>query len=158
MPYYESVFVARPDISAAQVEALSERYFGWIPAAAEVPAAKPTPSPDAGEHTLTLTERKGPAPVIALIYRPDPAGHKDENALEMLVALSPDDALDLSLLDDAAAAPRETSGSLRDRVDGFERALIVDALDAAGGNKAEAARALGIGRVTLYEKLHKYGL
>jgi len=33
----------------------------------------------------------------------------------------------------------------------------LEALQAAGGNKAEAARALGIGRVTLYDKLRRLG-
>jgi DNA-binding protein Fis len=31
-------------------------------------------------------------------------------------------------------------------------------LQVAGNNKAEAARLLGIGRMTLYRKLKKYGL
>lgn len=39
-----------------------------------------------------------------------------------------------------------------------ERERIAAALVAAGGNKAEAARRLGIHRSTLYEKLKKYGL
>lgn len=39
-----------------------------------------------------------------------------------------------------------------------ERERIVEALSQAGGNKAKAARLLGIHRSTLYEKLRKYGL
>ncbi len=39
-----------------------------------------------------------------------------------------------------------------------ERERILAALSQAGGNKAKAARLLGIHRSTLYEKLRKYGL
>ena len=35
----------------------------------------------------------------------------------------------------------------------FERQLLLDALDAAQGQVSAAARALGIGRATLYRKL-----
>ena len=36
--------------------------------------------------------------------------------------------------------------------------MIEEALAATGGNKAEAARRLGIGRQTLYRKIKKLGL
>jgi DNA-binding NtrC family response regulator len=38
-----------------------------------------------------------------------------------------------------------------------ERAALVDALTRAGGNKAEAARLLGVPRSTLFSRLKKYG-
>jgi two-component system, NtrC family, response regulator HydG len=79
-----------------------------------------------------------------------------QNACEMMMALS-DGAVDPDLLEQTADAER-ADGNLRERVDRYERSLIEEALAAAGGNKTIAARALGIGRVTLYEKLHKYGL
>ena len=41
----------------------------------------------------------------------------------------------------------------RESVQAWERMLIERALKAAGGNKAEAARALGVHRRLLYEKL-----
>ncbi len=83
-----------------------------------------------------------------------------EHALESLVALSPEGELDLALVpgeqaDQAAAAP---SLSLRQRVEAYERGLVVEALKAARNNRSEAARALGISRVTLHDKLKKYGL
>jgi two-component system, NtrC family, response regulator HydG len=79
-----------------------------------------------------------------------------ENTIEMLVALSHGGDLDLSLL--PGAAPEARGLTLRERVDAYERGVVVEALRAARGNKAEAARALGIGRVTLYEKLAKLGV
>jgi aconitate hydratase len=45
---------------------------------------------------------------------------------------------------------------LKERVEAFERGLIVEALRAAGNNRSEAARRLGIGRVTLHDKLHQH--
>ncbi|MGC0373020.1 helix-turn-helix domain-containing protein [Streptomyces sp. SAI-229] len=39
-----------------------------------------------------------------------------------------------------------------------ERDAIIRALDAAGGNKSEAASMLGIGRTTLYRRLRQLGL
>ena len=80
-----------------------------------------------------------------------------ENALESLVALSPDGALDLSLLP-GPAAPAAAPLGLKQRVEAYERGLVAEALRAAAGNRTEAARALGISRVTLHDKLNKYGL
>jgi two-component system response regulator HydG len=94
-----------------------------------------------------------------------------ENAIEGLVALSPPDGLDLSLLPGGATggagagpaldAEPPTPGpplALKQRVEAYERGLIVEALRAARGNRSEAARRLGVSRVTLHDKLRKYGL
>jgi DNA-binding NtrC family response regulator len=86
-----------------------------------------------------------------------------ENALERLVALSPPDGLDLALLgDEGGGAPDAGAGEvalpLRERVDAYERGLVVEALRGAHGNRSEAARRLGISRVTLHDKLKKWGL
>ncbi|MBX7081722.1 MAG: sigma-54 dependent transcriptional regulator [Nannocystaceae bacterium] len=85
-----------------------------------------------------------------------------ENAIESLVALSDGDELDLGTLGPSAAPPRPAEagegGGLRERVDAFEKQLLIDALAVAGGNRSEAARALGIGRATLHDKLRKHGI
>jgi DNA-binding NtrC family response regulator len=85
-----------------------------------------------------------------------------ENAMERWVALSPPDGLDPALLLGAAGAgalaePGAALG-LRERVEAYERGLVVEALRGAGGNRSEAARRLGISRVTLHDKLRKWGL
>ncbi|MCI0432835.1 MAG: sigma-54 dependent transcriptional regulator [Gemmatimonadetes bacterium] len=54
-------------------------------------------------------------------------------------------------------ASRSAGASAQPRtLEEIERAAIEDALDAAGGNRREAAERLGIGLRTLYEKLKKY--
>ncbi len=50
------------------------------------------------------------------------------------------------------------AGSLRAQVDAFERTLIADALEQAGGNQTEAARQLRMSRATLQYKLKSHGL
>ncbi|MBK7538858.1 MAG: sigma-54-dependent Fis family transcriptional regulator [Myxococcales bacterium] len=47
---------------------------------------------------------------------------------------------------------------LRDQVEAFERGVIARVMEATGGNQSEAARRLGVSRVTLIDKLKKYGL
>jgi two-component system response regulator HydG len=97
-----------------------------------------------------------------------------ENAIESLVALSQGGEVDLTLLPQAtpvakpmteavataATAPDLSTGQmeLKARVDAYERGIIVNALEAAHGNRSHAARALGINRATLHGKLRKYGL
>jgi len=83
-----------------------------------------------------------------------------EHALESLVALSPDGALDLDTLPAGTlGGPAPRSGlTLKDRMEAYERGLVAEALRAAKNNRSEAARVLGISRVTLHDKLHKYGL
>jgi DNA-binding NtrC family response regulator len=108
---------------------------------------------------------------VASIADPEPllarfAGHawpgnvrELENTIERLVALSPDGELDFSLLDGGAkpdTAPK-TFG-LRERVEAYERGLIVEALKACRSNRSEAARRLGLSRATLHDKLKKYGI
>ncbi|AKQ66202.1 Response regulator of zinc sigma-54-dependent two-component system [Myxococcus hansupus] len=91
-----------------------------------------------------------------------------ENTLESLVALSSGGVLNLEQLPSAGpvaetartAAPQEAplGAGLKERVEAYERGLVLDALRMAAGNRSEAARRLGIGRATLHDKLRKYGL
>ncbi|HWE23213.1 MAG TPA: sigma-54 dependent transcriptional regulator [Myxococcales bacterium] len=88
-----------------------------------------------------------------------------ENAIEGIVALSVDGEIDLSLLPQphtetpgAEVSPSAGGASLKERLDAYERGLIVAALDEARGNRTHAARALGLNRGTLHSKLNKYGL
>jgi DNA-binding NtrC family response regulator len=81
------------------------------------------------------------------------------NAIESLVALSPSDRLDPALLpSDGDGSQVNLRATLEERLAAYERGLLVEAIDAADGNRSEAAKTLGIGRATLYEKLKKHGL
>lgn len=90
-----------------------------------------------------------------------------ENTIEAMVALSDEGELDVSHLprrnDPADAPPAQEppalpqSGlSLKQRVEAYERGLIVAALQAAGGNRQRAAQLLKLSRATLHDKLHRY--
>jgi len=59
-------------------------------------------------------------------------------------------------LSSTTAAPH--AGNLRLALAETERQVIVEALRSAGGNKAKAARTLGIHRTSLYEKMKTHGL
>jgi transcriptional regulator with GAF, ATPase, and Fis domain len=49
-------------------------------------------------------------------------------------------------------------GTLKERLEDYERRLVASALELAGGNKAQAARDLGVGVRTLYKMLERLGL
>ena len=80
------------------------------------------------------------------------------NLLERAVALSDHDTLLPEDLDLPAAAPEQPAASPVDMnlsLAAVERAHVDRVLEASGGNKAAAARALGIDRRTLYRHLHE---
>lgn len=81
----------------------------------------------------------------------------------VLVAGQRIDAADLAPMLNTAApvatgAAETAPETLPDAVARLERTMIVDALREAGGNRAEAARRLGIRRQLLYRKLVDHGL
>jgi two-component system NtrC family response regulator len=91
------------------------------------------------------------------------------NVMERAAAASRSDVLgpdDIDLGGTSEAAPLETPGlsdawsgmTLPEAVAKLERQLIADALHRSGGNRAEAARLLGIRRQLLYAKLVALGL
>jgi len=80
-----------------------------------------------------------------------------EHRIERLVALSSGPVID----DDSLSEPVPTSAGsfgLKEKVEAFERGLILQGLRDCGGNRSETARRLGIGRVTLLDKMKKYGI
>jgi DNA-binding NtrC family response regulator len=84
-----------------------------------------------------------------------------ENAVERAVVLARGDVItpeDL-LLEPATRSPVESPAetSLQDAIDHAAAARVEAALRAAGGNRAEAARLLGIDRTTLYRWLRRLG-
>jgi two-component system response regulator HydG len=88
------------------------------------------------------------------------------NAVERAVVLSRSDYLgdeEFVLVfrnkpEEQRAEPVEVKGPANLPLEEVEKTTILNTLDAAGGNKSEAARRLGITRRTLHKKLKKYGL
>ena len=72
-------------------------------------------------------------------------------------SLSPVPIAEPEQLDDH---PSDARGgpSLKEQVEAFERGLVARALEGTTGNQSEAARRLGVSRVTLIDKMKKYGL
>jgi two-component system response regulator AtoC len=139
------------------VPPLRER-AGDIPALAEEMARR------YGEKFGLPGVRLAPDLVARLTAAPWPGNVRQlENTVARLVALANRPEIDGSALDGEGAPTTEpaTGGeglSLREQVEAFERALIARALASANGNQSEAARRLGASRVTLVDKIKKYGL
>jgi two-component system response regulator HydG len=91
-----------------------------------------------------------------LVASPYPGNVRElEHTIERLVALSRGGVIDEGL-EDISESPAPVG--LREQLEAFERELIARELDGAAGNRSETARRLRIGRVTLLEKMKKYGL
>jgi DNA-binding NtrC family response regulator len=68
------------------------------------------------------------------------------------------DAVDLSIAASKPIQHSEETDTDYTLLESVERNVIVQTLKAAAGNKLEAAKRLGIGRQTLYNKLKAYGI
>jgi DNA-binding NtrC family response regulator len=68
------------------------------------------------------------------------------------------DAVDLSIAANKPIEHSEETDTDYTLLESVERNVIVQTLKAAAGNKLEAAKRLGIGRQTLYNKLKAYGI
>ncbi len=106
---------------------------------------------------------------LDLLIRHDWPGNVRElmNAVERTVVLSRSDYLsdkDFPMYTDTAPYDSTASDIPTIDIDGsnpleaVERATILKTLEAAGGNKSETARRLGITRKTLHKKLKSYGV
>jgi two-component system response regulator AtoC len=108
--------------------------------------------------------RFSPALVAALAARAWPGNVRElENAVARLLALSDGGELGVECLASLDPAPGASpaspvQGTLREQVAAFERALVERTLSELGGNQSEAARRLGVTRMTLIEKMKRHGL
>ncbi len=110
------------------------------------------------------------APLLqALAARAWPGNVRElENTIARVVAECDGGELGLDVLGAAVPATRADAGDgagappsaqpFRVQVAAFERELILRAMGAAGGNRAEAARRLGLSRVTLLDRMKRLGL
>ena len=85
-----------------------------------------------------------------------------ENCIERAVLVSTDDVIHghhlPPTLQTAEASGTVFSGTLEATMDNFERELLLDALKSARGNKAKAARALGISERLMGLRVQKHGI
>jgi DNA-binding NtrC family response regulator len=108
--------------------------------------------------------RLAPALVDALAARAWPGNVRElENAVARLLALAePGEEIGLDAmqrLEDSAPNPHAGGGgTLREQVAAFEGALVARTLTGTKGNQSEAARRLGVSRMTLIEKMKRHGL
>lgn len=98
-----------------------------------------------------------PGLLETLATRPWPGNVRElAHAVERAVALSQEGHLTPA---DFESLPAHTPmGTLPEQVDAYERGLILKALEAHAWNQSATARSLGIARVTLIDKIKKYGL
>lgn len=75
------------DIKHDKAQALAEKYFGWIPVCPAPPRIELREPAQSGPRKLVIPEKKGPVPIIGLLFRGVPRGHPDEKALEMLMSI-----------------------------------------------------------------------
>jgi two-component system response regulator AtoC len=98
-----------------------------------------------------------PALLAALQAKSWPGNVRElEATVARICALSDGGPIDASALD-APEAPT-TRGTYRERVDAFERSLLEDALAQSHGNQSEAARRLGMSRVTMIDRMRKLAI
>ena len=144
-------FYYRLNVFAIEMPPLRERPEDVIPLAeAHLHKHGLPPSKLSATARETLTHRSFPGNVREL-----------ENALERALILAGEDPIGAEHL--AAIGSLAAKSGARDvlgpgfNLDEFERDLIFAALERAGGNKASAARLLGITRRRLYSRLHSLG-
>ncbi|WP_205972309.1 sigma-54 dependent transcriptional regulator [Paraburkholderia sp. Tr-20389] len=115
------------------------------------------------EHFLldAAVRYQRPAPILTdrqrtnLMQREWPGNVRElRNAADRFVLGVGDDTA-TATADDALTSPMQP---LKERVEQFERAVIAEALEQAGGAVAVAADRLQLGKATLYEKIKRYGL
>jgi len=109
-----------------------------------------------GTGRLTVS----PALRQRLLQGPYPGNVRElKHRVERIVALSSGGIADEGMLDDAFRGDEgAASFGLKERVEAYERGILASELERCGGNRSEAARRLGVARVTLLEKLKKHGL
>ncbi len=104
--------------------------------------------------------RLEPALLDALAARAWPGNVRElEGTIARLVATSEDGVLSARDLEpEPRSDARGCGGTFREKVASFEKALLLEALEASGGNQSEAARQLGLSRPTMIDRLKKLGI
>lgn len=117
------------------------------------------------KYQVPVPEMDQKAMEILLAYNWPGNVRELKNMMERLVILSEKPIVKqqdlLELFPDiyrSSTASEQVNVTLADEKENIEKILIENTLQQANGNKSDAARKLGISRVTLYSKLKKYGI
>jgi DNA-binding NtrC family response regulator len=145
----------RLNVVPIELQPLRERTADILPLAQHFLAMVSSPKKQLSEEALQrLADYAWPGNVREL-----------RNAMERVAVMCRSNivaATDLSFLAASPAStteqPSEDNGHLSSAVERLERRLIAEALTESKGNRAEAARRLGIHRQLLHAKAEKYGL
>jgi transcriptional regulator with GAF, ATPase, and Fis domain len=85
-----------------------------------------------------------------------------KSALEYAFTIADKDTIDIDHLPPQmltiSSPPAAISDTLFSKNDNSERQQLIEALAATGGNQSQAARLLGINRVTVWNRMRKYGI
>jgi DNA-binding NtrC family response regulator len=145
-------FYYRLNVFAIEVPSLRQRVEDVVPLAEAFLRRRGVPPAKLGEKARA-----------ELLRRPFPGNVRElENALERALILAGDAdiaAVHLAVSGASPGGPASAGDVLGPGfdLDAFERDLILAALDRTGGNKASAARLLGISRRRLYSRLQSLG-
>ncbi len=112
-------------------------------------------------HGRSIVRLSTPAIDLLMAYHWPGNVRELENAMERAVLIADSDVIHARLLPPSLqmARPEDTrSGPLNAQLDALEKELIIDALKAHRGNRAAAARDLGITERVMGLRVKKYGL
>jgi Nif-specific regulatory protein len=113
------------------------------------------------KHKRRITRLSTPAIDLLVAYHWPGNVRELENAMERAVLLAEGDVIHARLLPPSlqmARAEDPRSGPMQTQIDALERELIIDALKIAKGNRAAAARHLGISERVMGLRVRRYGL
>jgi zinc protease len=73
------------DVTHDKAHELADRYFGWIPKMPAPPRVTVKEPAQTEKKVITIPEKKGPIPIVGVVYRGVPTTHPDALPLEMLM-------------------------------------------------------------------------
>ena len=151
--HFREDFFYRLNVFAIHVPPLRERREDILPIADRFLASRGLPA-----EKLSARARE------RIRAMPWPGNVRElENALERALILAGDGTIEVGHVDGGGAGGARARGAVDLLVDGFEldafeRELVLAAIEKAGGNKAQAARHLGVTRRRLYSMLASMGV
>lgn len=82
-----AVLVIAGAVKHEDAQRAAERWFGWVPKCPDPPRVTELEPEQTAAREITIKEKKGPVPVVALVFRTVPLAHADGPALDLLLAI-----------------------------------------------------------------------